>query len=104
MNRPLFLPVLLGVVGLLHAWIGLSTTGGDRVLGLAGGVVLVAAALWWAVHAGGAGLRTRLAVVALVVLGTVPLAAVTWWSIVTPLLAMTALWLSLPILRPAVKA
>lgn len=60
------------------------------VLGLVGAVLVIAAAL----------LARGLRGVALVLLlvGVLPLAAVTWWSIVTPLLAVVALLLAIPVL------
>jgi hypothetical protein len=84
--------LLLAAVGLLYGWIGLATSGIDRVVGLTGAVAIVAAAALAA--------RRWLAAL-LVVAGAVPLAVITWWSIVTPALAVIALGLTGPVLgRP----
>jgi hypothetical protein len=79
--------ILLAAVGLLYAWVGMATSGTDRVLGLVGAVAILAAA---------ALAGRRWAAAAMVVAGAVPLAVVTWWSIVTPVLAVVALGLAGP--------
>jgi hypothetical protein len=76
---------LTAVVAILYAWIGLAAHGWDRILGLAGALFVLAALV----------LAQRSMAVALVLLvaGALPLAIGTWWSIVTPLLAILALLL-----------
>jgi hypothetical protein len=76
---------LTAVVALLFAWIGLSASVDalDRALALAGSLLIVAALA--------TARRARRAGGVLLVLGTLPLAVATWWSIVTPLLAVLAL-------------
>jgi hypothetical protein len=75
-----------GLVSLLGAFELLMAVSGGPVstvtVGVIGGIALVVAP--WL------GSQTRLATVVLLV-GTVPFAAVTWWSLVTPLLAVTAM-------------
>ncbi|MFI6408670.1 hypothetical protein [Streptomyces sp. NPDC050548] len=77
--------VLVAVVALLYMWIGLTAHGWDRILGLAGGPVLLAALA--AAH------RSVPGAMALLAAGSLPLAVTTWWSIATPLLAVLALLL-----------
>jgi len=79
---------LVVVIAVLYAWIGFSAHGLDRVLGLVGAVLIVGA-----VAAVG---RSRPAAVTLLLLGTLPLAVTTWWSLATPLLAVLALVLAWP--------
>jgi hypothetical protein len=83
--------VLVGVVALLYLWVGLAASGGDRVFGLAGGLlILVAVAV---------APRSATAAITLLLIGALPLAVVTWWSIVTPVLAILALILGLAAIR-----
>jgi hypothetical protein len=80
---------LTGAVGLLYLWIGVSAHGGERLLGIAGGLLVLAALA--------AATRSRTAALVLLAIGALPLAAATWWSIVTPLLALLVLplgWLA----------
>ena len=79
---------LVVVTAALYAWIGLSAHGLDRVLGLSGAVLIIAA-----LAATG---RSRSAAVALLLLGTLPLAVTTWWSLATPLLAALCVVLAWP--------
>jgi hypothetical protein len=75
--------VLTAVMALLYAWIGLAAHGWDQILGAAGGLVILVAlavARW-----------SRAVALVLLVAGALPLAMVTWWSIVTPVLAILAL-------------
>jgi hypothetical protein len=60
--------------------LGLASGGQARLLGIAGGVLIVAACI-------AATASTPRLAVALAVLGATPLAVSTWWSILTPLLA-----------------
>ncbi|MEW1828633.1 hypothetical protein [Streptomyces sp. NPDC088196] len=77
--------VLVAVVALLYMWIGLTAHGWDRILGLAGGPVVLAALV--AAHRSVPGAMVLLAA------GALPLAVTTWWSIATPVLAVLVLLL-----------
>jgi hypothetical protein len=61
------------------------------VTGIVGGGALLAAP--WLVE------RGRVAGTTLLLLGTLPFAALTWWTLVSPLLALLALALGLPMMR-----
>ena len=74
---------LVTIVALLYLWVGVAAHGWDRVWGLAGGLAILAAVA--------VGRRYLAAAVAVLVLGALPLAVVTWWSIATPVLAFLAL-------------
>ena len=74
---------LTGVVALLYLWIGVSAHGGQRLLGIAGGLLILAALA--------AAPRSRTAAPVLLSVGALPLAVASWWSIVTPVLALLAL-------------
>jgi hypothetical protein len=78
--------LLVGIVGALQVALGWSAHGTAAMLGVAGGVVVIAVA---------AALPRLPAPVALAapVLGAIPFAVVTWWSVVTPLLALLAVLL-----------
>lgn len=77
---------LLVVLAMLLIWIGLVLRGWDRVWGLGGGVaVLVAVGLAVGLAPSGS---TRQVARVLFVLAVVPLAVSTWWSLVTPVLAL----------------
>ncbi|MFD4873078.1 hypothetical protein ACFWOB_06880 [Streptomyces sp. NPDC058420] len=77
--------VLVAVVALLYMWIGLTAHGRDRILGLAGGPVVLAALV--AAH------RSVPGALVLPAAGALPLAVITWWSIATPVLAVLVLLL-----------
>ena len=79
---------LVVVIAALYAWVGLSAHGLDRVLGLAGAVLIIAA-----VAVAG---RSRRAAAVLLLLGAPPLAVATWWSLATPLLAVLCVVLGWP--------
>ena len=76
---------LTAIVALLYAWIGLAAHGWDRVLGIADGLVILAALV--------AAQRSMFVALVLLVAGVPPLAVTTWWSIITPMLAILALLL-----------
>jgi hypothetical protein len=88
----------VAVLALFYLWIGAAAHGWDRVLGLAGGIlILVAVAVAVAVAR-----RSVSAAYTLLVLGALPLAIVTWWSIATPVLAIVVLllgWIAVRHLR-----
>lgn len=79
--------VLAGLIAMTYVWVGVAVEGWDRVWAVAGGLVILAALV--------AARRSSVLAVVLLVVGAVPLAASTWWSIVTPVLAITALTLGL---------
>jgi len=83
--------VLVTIVALLYLWVAVAAHGWDRVLGLAGGLAILAAVAL--------GRRYFAAAVAVLVLGALPLAVITWWSIATPVLAILALVLGAMAIR-----
>lgn len=83
--------VLVGVVALLYLWVGLAANGWDRVFGLAGGLFILAAVV--------VARRSVTAAIVLLLIGALPLAIVTWWSIATPVLAVIALILGWSAIR-----
>lgn len=75
----------------LYAWIGLAGHGLDRILGIAGALLIVAAlatARW-----------SRPAAAVLLAVGALPLAVAAWWSIVAPLIGLLALLLGWTAIR-----
>jgi hypothetical protein len=84
----------VAVLALYYIWIGIVAHGWDRILGLAGGVVILAAIV--------AARQAMPGAYALLVIGALPLAIVTWWSIATPVLAIVVLvlgWIAVRHLR-----
>jgi|ERR1700680_2901201 len=71
---------LLVILGALYVYIGAYETGLTRFVGILGGLLIAAAALSRS--------RSRRIAAALLLLGALPLAIATWWSIVTPLIAV----------------
>jgi len=83
--------VLVAAVALLYLWVGAAAHGWDQVWGLAGGLAILASVLV---------ARSSFAVATgLLVIGALPLAVATWWSIVTPVLAVLALGLGWSAIR-----
>jgi hypothetical protein len=83
--------VLVGVVARLYLWVGVAANGWDRVFGLTGGLlILVAVAV---------ARRSFTAAIVLLLIGSLPLAVATWWSIVTPVLAILAVILGVAAIR-----
>lgn len=83
--------VLVGVVVQLYLWVGVAAHGWDRVWWLAGGAIILAAV---------AGARRSFTVaIGLLVIGALPLAVATWWSVATPVLATLALGLGWSAIR-----
>jgi hypothetical protein len=82
---------LTAVIALLYLWIGLAAHGPDRALGIAGATLMLASLA--------VAPRSRLAAMVLLAAGALPLAAATWWSVVTPLLMLLALLLGALALR-----
>ncbi len=70
------------VVALLYLWVGFAAHGWDRVWGLAGGLIILAAVP--------VAYRSFSAAITLLLIGALPLAISTWWSIATPVLAILA--------------
>jgi hypothetical protein len=77
--------ILVAVLALFYIWIGVAAHGWDRILGLGGGVLILAAIA--ATH------RSVSAASVLLIVGALPLAVATWWSIATPVLAILVLLL-----------
>jgi len=85
-----WLPVLVSVLGAYEVVLAVSAGVGIAVLGTVSGLAVMAApwvARRWA--------RTG---AALLVVGTVPVAVVTWWSLVVPWVALLALAVGLPVI------
>jgi hypothetical protein len=76
---------LIAALAALYAWIGLAANGIDVVLGLAGAALIL---LGLALKA-----RSPAAAAILLVAGALPLAVHTWWSVITPLLALLVITL-----------
>jgi hypothetical protein len=79
---------LVVVIAALYAWVGISAHGIDRILGLAGALLILGALA--------ATRRSRAVAAVLLLLGALPLAVTTWWSVATPLLAALCLLLGWP--------
>jgi hypothetical protein len=79
---------LVVVVAALYAWVGVSVHGPDQLLGLLGALLIIAALA--------VAPRSPPIATGLLLLGTLPLAVMTWWSVVTPLLAVLCLLLGWP--------
>ncbi len=82
-------PVLLSVLGGVEMLMAASAAPAPTVVAGAVGGVVVGVAAW---------VPRRGRRIGLVVAGSVPLAALTWWSVVTPLLAVVAI--GIVVLRP----
>jgi hypothetical protein len=82
--------VLVCVPALLYVWVGFAAHGWDRVWGLAGGLLILTAV--------GVARSSVPIAITLLVIGALPLAVATWWSIATPVLGILALvlgWLAI---------
>ena len=88
-----WLNALTASIALLYGWAGLAAQNPDRTVGLVGAVAIMAAL--------GVASRCRPAAIALLLLGALPLAILSWWSIVTPVLAVLCLLLGWPPPKPA---
>jgi len=75
---------LTAVLGVLYILLGAAAGGLAGALGIAGGLLIV-------IVAAAARRLPPLAGAALLVLGAVPFPFLTWWSLVTPLIAVLAL-------------
>ncbi|HEY4844358.1 MAG TPA: hypothetical protein VII89_01565 [Candidatus Dormibacteraeota bacterium] len=76
---------LLVILGGLYVYVGVYEIGVARFAGILGGLIIVAATV--------VGRRSRPIAGSLLLVGTLPLAIATWWSVVTPLVAVLALLL-----------
>jgi hypothetical protein len=87
--------VLTAILGGLFVFLGATSPGIAGVIGIIGGVVVLAvlvASTW---------LGRRVSVLLLLV-AVAPFAVLTWWSIVTPLIAVLAVVLGFVAIRKAV--
>lgn len=78
-----WLIVLTAVTALLYLYVGVGAHGLARLLAFPGGILILAAIV--------AAARSRLLAWLLLLAGALPVAVATWWSVVTPLLAVLAL-------------
>ena len=83
MIRSWWATALVASLAAMYGWIGLAAHGPDRVLGVAGGLLIVAALAL--------ARRSLPTAVVVLVLGTAPLAVAAWWSIAAPLLGLLTL-------------
>ncbi|MEO8966444.1 MAG: hypothetical protein ABI355_02535 [Solirubrobacteraceae bacterium] len=91
-DEPRWLRGLIVVLGCYYVFLGGDSHGSARVAGVLGAAVICAAVL-------AARHSARLARTLLVV-GALPFAVLTWWSVVTPLAALLILAIGLPALHP----
>ncbi|MDQ2894150.1 MAG: hypothetical protein M3Y09_00640 [Actinomycetota bacterium] len=91
-HEPRWLRGLIVVLGGYYVFLGGDSHGSARVAGVLGAAVICAAVL-------AARHSARLARTLLVV-GALPFAVLTWWSVVTPLAALLILAIGLPALHP----
>lgn len=82
---------MLAVCGAYYIGLGATALGGAGALGIIGGALL------WGVPA--AAKRSRPAAYAVLFAAAVPFAALTWWSVVTPLIAALAIWFGHTVIR-----
>jgi uncharacterized membrane protein len=75
----------MGALAGLYAYVGLHEVGTVRLFGTIGGVLIVAALF--------ARSHSRVLGAGLLLIGALPLAIATWWSIITPLIALLLLLL-----------
>lgn len=80
---------LVVVIAALFAWVGVSMHGPDQLLGLIAAPLIITALV--------VAPRSRPTAAGLLLLGTLPLAVTTWWSVATPLLAVLCLFLGWPL-------
>ena len=79
-SRRNVLVTVTAIVAGLYVWVGMAGHGLDRLFGLLGGVLIIAAI--------GVASRSRPLSTVLLLVGALPLAVLTWWSLVTPVLAV----------------
>ena len=85
-----WLRVLVSVLGAYEILLALSARPAIAALGVVGGLLVVAAP--WAAR------RSTGWSVALLLLGTLPFAVLTWWSLIVPFVAVLALAIGLPVI------
>ena len=68
---------LLGALAIVYLVLGLTSTGGTRVLGIASAMLVGAGVAF-------AGANHPLIALGVVIVGAIPLPVHTWWSIITP--------------------
>jgi hypothetical protein len=78
--------ILTGILGLLYLALGLTAHGPAGILGLAGGLATLGL-----IALGGRVSRSRRLALVLLAVVVAPFALLTWWSLVTPLLALLIL-------------
>jgi hypothetical protein len=91
--RRSWLTGLTVVLAVLDLWVGVAGHGLDRVLGLTGGLLILAALV--------VARTSRPAAQVLLLAGALPLAVAAWWSIVAPVVGLLALLLGWPAVRAA---
>ncbi len=74
----------------LFGWVGIVAGGADLIFGLLGAVLILA--MLGAARAWPAVFQRRSVTVLSFALAVTPLTAHTWWSLVTPILALVTLW------------
>ena len=84
---------LLAACGAYYVLLGATALGGAGALGIVGGVLL------WAVPA--AARRSHRTGYGVLLAGALPFAVITWWSVVTPLIALLAIWFGRTVIRGA---
>lgn len=84
--RRSLLDVLIVVLGGLYVYVAIYDAGIERFIGVLGGIGIVGAVF--------VKRRSRQTAGGLLLLGALPLAILTWWSIVTPLIAGLAILLA----------
>jgi hypothetical protein len=86
---------LTAVIALLYLYVGIGAHGLTRLLALLGGVLILAAIV--------AAARSRPLARLLLLAGALPVAVATWWSLVTPFLAVLALLFGWMVIRSPPK-
>jgi hypothetical protein len=75
--------ILTAVLAMLYLYVGINSSGADMAAGLIGAALILLTQLEL-------GLSQRIRE-SLLILGALPLAMMTWWSVVTPILAVLAI-------------
>ncbi|HEY6797131.1 MAG TPA: hypothetical protein VI248_20865 [Kineosporiaceae bacterium] len=86
---------VVAAAGALQLWLAATAVGPARIAGLVGGLLVLVTA---------AAVRPRPWRMALVALAVLPFAATTWWSLVTPLVAVLTLAAALAPAEPVPAA
>jgi hypothetical protein len=88
--RRQWLRVLVSVLGAYEIGLAFTARPAIAALGVIGGLLVVAAP--WVAR------RSTAWAVALLIVGTLPFAVLTWWSLIVPLVAVLALAIGLPVI------